>query len=92
MVKLKKKKTVEVEAKTIAFHAKCCDSFDANLFDQDGVVIGTYEGYVPKFFPGQHYGDSVEMEIELDTGRILNWTVPTAAELEAILGEDEEDD
>lgn len=63
--------------KTISVSAKCSDLFSASL--DDGRA---YDGYVPEFFPGQHYGDYVELEIELATGKILNWKAPTAKDLE----------
>jgi hypothetical protein len=65
-----------MKAKVISISAKCSDLFSASL--DDGRV---YDGYVPKFFPGQHYGDYVELEIELETGRILNWKKPTEEDL-----------
>lgn len=62
---------------TISISAKCSDLFSASLNDGR-----TYDGYVPEFMPGQHYGDYVELEIELATGKILNWKAPTAKQLE----------
>ena len=63
--------------KTITFSAKCSDMFSAHLDDGR-----EYDGYVPSFFPGKHYGDYVQMEIDLATGKILNWVVPTYAEID----------
>lgn len=63
--------------KTITISAKCSDLFSASLDDGR-----EYDGYVPDFFPGEHYGDYVELEIELATGKILNWKVPTKKDLE----------
>lgn len=63
--------------KTITISAKCSDLFSASLDDGR-----EYDGYVPDFFPGEHYGDYVELEIELATGKILNWKVPTEKDLE----------
>jgi len=62
--------------KTITISAKCSDLFSASLDDGR-----SYEGYVPDFFPGQHFGDYVELEIELATGKILNWKTPTQKDL-----------
>ena len=66
--------------KTILISAKCSDLFAADLY-ADGKRVGAYEGYVPDFFPGQHYGDYVQLNIDVDTGKILNWKVPTAKDL-----------
>ena len=33
-----------------------------------------YTGYVPDFFPGQHFGDYIEMEFDA-SGKVLGWEV-----------------
>jgi len=60
-------------AAVIKTSLKVCDSFACDIFDKNKTVIGLYEGYVPSFFPEEHYGDYVELEIDLATGVILNW-------------------
>ena len=60
--------------------AKCSDMFNAELIDSNGRVE-EYSGYVPEFFPGAHYGDYITLEIDTDTGQILNWTKPSTAQL-----------
>lgn len=65
--------------KTISITAKCSDMFSASL-NEDGKEIGNYSGYVPSWFPNsnvEHYGDYVELKIDLDTGKILNWVKPS---------------
>lgn len=64
----------------LCISAKCSDMFSANLV-VDGELQGNYDGYVPKFFPGQHFGNYIELEIDVDTGKILNWKKPTKEEL-----------
>ncbi len=66
---------------TITICGKTSDLFTASIHNQDGSTLGTYEGYVPDFFPGEHYGDYIILEIELATGQILNWKKPTAKEI-----------
>jgi hypothetical protein len=66
-----------MSAKTITISAKCSDLFSASLDDGR-----TYDGYVPNFFPGRHWGDYVNLEIDLETGKILNWKAPTQKDLE----------
>lgn len=61
--------------------AKCSDLFSASLTDKDANYLGEYQGYVPEFFPGQHYGDYVTFDIDTDTGKILNWKAPTPKDL-----------
>lgn len=68
------------QATTIEISAKCSDLFGASLY-KDGKLVGEYDGYVPDFFPGEHYGDYVILKIDVDTGKILNWKKPTAADL-----------
>jgi hypothetical protein len=65
-------KPVKVQAKTFKLLIKCCDSFKGDLVDQDGQVLKEYEGYVPAFFPGQHYGDYLILDID-ETGKIAFW-------------------
>ena len=69
---------------TIQISAKCADLFYANLQDDRKGMIGEYHGYVPDFFPGQHYGDYVELEIDIETGHILNWKKPSASDLKKV--------
>jgi hypothetical protein len=84
MPEINQQKTVKVQAKTLKIHSKIRDMFQAELVDQDGSVIHTQEdGYVPGFMPGEHYGDYLILDIDLDTGKILNWKPPTAEKLEA---------
>jgi len=65
--------------KVLTITAKCSDMF-CGVLSNNGHYVGEHNGYVPAFFPG---GDSdyVEMRIDVDTGRILNWKKPTAAQL-----------
>ena len=81
--------------KIISISAKCSDLFAASLIERKGkpgdanfeTRIGNdYDGYVPDFFPGQHYGDYVTLDIDIATGKILNWRKPTAADLKKIFG------
>jgi hypothetical protein len=65
--------------RTIRISAKCSDLFSACL-SVDG-KHKEYNGYVPDFFPEQHYGDYVELLIDIDSGQILNWKKPTAKDL-----------
>lgn len=76
------KKEVQVQAKTLSIHLKVCDQFTATLRDQDGAELFDYEGYVPGFMPGEHFGDYVILEIDLDTGQIKNWKKLSAEDIE----------
>jgi hypothetical protein len=75
IVKLKKLPAV------IRINAKCSDLFGAQFVDEAGNNVADYDGYVPDFMPGQHWGDYVEIDVDLKTGKILNWEPPS---LEAV--------
>lgn len=67
-------KTVKVKAKELRVFCKVCDNFTASLHDQDGAEICTQDdGYVPGFMPGEHYGDYLILNIDIETGQITNW-------------------
>lgn len=53
---------------TIHLSAKCSDLFA--MQDENG---NQYDGYVPDFFPEDHYGDYLILSIDTRTGKILNW-------------------
>lgn len=81
------KKEIQVEAKTLSIHCKVCDNFTASLLDQNGETIHDQEdGYVPGFMPGDHYGDYVILEIDLDSGQIKNWKAPSAKAIQEWIG------
>ena len=85
-------KTVPVNAKELRIHIKVCDRFSATVHDQGGEELGGQkDGYVPGFMPGQHYGDYLILNIDLDTGAITNWKVPTAEQVEDFIGGDSDD-
>lgn len=75
---------------TLMISAKCSDSFYAELKDEDGVILNDYEGYVPNIMPGEHFGDYVHLEIDLETGTIKNWKKPTKKQLMEIFPGTEE--
>lgn len=71
-----------MKIKTISISAKCSDLCFATAQDKDGNQVGNdHDGYVPEFMPGEHYGDYVMLDIDIDTGKILNWKKPTEAQL-----------
>lgn len=71
------------QAKTLKIYTKVCDNFTAELIDTEGDKITEQDdGYVPGFMPGDHYGDYLILDIDIDTGKILNWEVPTVEQLE----------
>lgn len=55
---------------------KCSDRFTAILVEGNN-ILSDFEGYVPDFMPEDHYGDYIELDIDIETGKIINWTFPT---------------
>lgn len=81
--------SVEVDVKRIRTHIKVCDRFSGQVIDADGKLLRSIEDeYVPDCFPGQHYGDYLELDIDIETGQILNWKKPTPEQLSQLLGEE----
>ena len=70
--------------------AKCSDMFNAQLVPGvNGESVSEMDGYVPKWFPNpeaEHYGDYVELEIDVATGQILNWKTPTIGDVAETFG------
>ncbi len=66
--------------KIISFSAKCSDMFGAQL-RIDGKEISSYDGYVPSWFP-EGGGDYVTLDIDIETGQIVNWKKPTQTQLD----------
>jgi hypothetical protein len=79
-IKVDEKRTVE--AKTLEIHCKVRDCFDARLVAADGAILKDYEGYVPDFMPGRHYGDYLILNIDIETGQVTNWETPTTSQME----------
>lgn len=67
------KKEVEIGAKTLHVFAKIGDRGSYTLLDQENKEIHSEEGYVPAFMPGEHYGDYLDLKIDIDSGQIINW-------------------
>lgn len=61
-------------------------------YSVDGKIVARSDGYVPDI-KGIGGGDYIEMDIDLDTGQILNWKPSTHIEvLEAVKGYDDSDE
>ena len=86
-------KTVDVEAKTLSICCKVCDNFTASIKDAEGEELGGQDdGYVPGFMPGQHYGDYLILDIDLDTGQVTNWKTPKPEDIAAFIRGDNDND
>lgn len=60
---------------TANVHYKVCDDGNYCIKDSDGGIVIQREGYVPSFFPGDHFGDYLILQIDKD-GKIDNWPPP----------------
>lgn len=78
---------VTVDIKTLKIHCKVCDQFTAGLYDANGKLIKDYEGYVPEFMPGHHYGDYIILDIDIETGQITNWEKIKPEQIEEFINE-----
>ncbi len=71
--------------KTISISAKCSDLCSVMFINEKHETVGERDGYVPDFMPEDHYGDYVMLDIDVETGKILNWNPPTQLELQAAI-------
>lgn len=70
------------EIKVLRICAKCVDACSIIFLDEDGnPAREDHDGYVPDYFPEKHYGDYIEFDIDVETGKILNWKKPTQKEM-----------
>ena len=67
--------------------AKCDDCCIATLVD-NGKVLKRKNGYVPALMPYEG-GDYVDIDIDVTTGRILNWKVPTKEQIQEFIEDSE---
>jgi len=72
----------KLDVNRIYINAKCADLCYAELKDSTGKTVAEHNGYVPALMPEDHYGDYVELEIDLETGVILNWKRPSIKTVE----------
>jgi hypothetical protein len=70
----------------INVQAKVSDLGFYTLYSGDGKNLGEHDGYVPDFFPGDHYGDYLILDIDVESGRIVNWQTPWDKDLEETFG------
>ena len=82
---------VKVNVKALKIHLKVSDRFTASLESGGGTeIFNQDDGYVPSFMPGEHYGDYVILDIDIDTGQITNWKKPSAEDIEEWISDEED--
>lgn len=57
----------------LSISAKCSDMYSHTIYTKTGEKYREYDGYVPSFMPGEHFGDYLMLDIDPYTGQILNW-------------------
>lgn len=62
----------------LSINVKCSDRYSHTITNDEGMDV-SYDGYVPSFMPGEHWGDYVLLDIDPYTGQILNWKPWTKA-------------
>lgn len=90
-MQINQQKMVQVDVTELRLHIKVADRFEGDLKDAQGEQVGDYEGYVPDFFPGDHYGDYLMLNINLETGQITNWKKPSAEDIESMINKSDDD-
>lgn len=85
------KQTELKKVKVIKLTTRTGDAVAQSFHDKDGKKLAEKVGYAPQFFPnGEHnFGVFLELDIDLATGKILNWTPPTETQLAEALKEEE---
>lgn len=71
----------KLKVKSVLVYCKIRDEGTYDLRGEEGKSIAQRHDYVPSFFPGDsdgssHYGDYLILDIELETGLVLNWKKP----------------
>ncbi len=84
-MKIKIERSQEINITTIQIYMKVRDEFACIVKDETGKDIKDHDGYVPSFFPGEHFGDYLILDIDIETGLIKNWKKPTPSELEGFI-------
>lgn len=81
---------VKINAKLLRLHLKVRDQFVASLESATGTTIHEHDDYVPDFMPGEHYGDYVILDIDIDTGQITNWEKPSPEQIQEWISKKED--
>lgn len=63
--------------KIMSISAKCRDLCFIQILNSNNEVLFERDDYVPDWLPGDHYGDYIMLDIDCETGQILNWKQPT---------------
>lgn len=83
MVEVNIVRPMNTEVNMLRIFIKVRDEGSYTLFTGEGgdTVADAVETYVPPFVPGGP-GDYIAMDIDINTGQILNWVQPSSRTLE----------
>ena len=84
------KKPTEANASIVMISAKVGDLCTTQVLDENGHLLADRGGYPPSFLPIRRGSDYLRLEIDLDTGRILNWGQISRTALETFIDGDDE--
>jgi len=70
-----------MKIKVLRVCAKTVDNCAISFLNEEGESVGERDCYVPEYFPEDHCGDYLELDIDVETGVILNWKTPTQSQL-----------
>ncbi|EPE1462305.1 hypothetical protein ACSGR4_001908 [Morganella morganii] len=82
--------TLKAELKEMRLRINVRYGFTCSLHNPDGGEFASHAGYVPDFFPGDHYGDYLLLNIDVETGQITNWKKPTPEDITTMLSNDDD--
>jgi hypothetical protein len=74
---------ISKEIKIISVNAKCPDLCFTKLETEKGIVLEHGGGVIDGL--GVGYGDYIKLEINAETGQILNWKKPNLKDIEYLL-------
>ena len=90
-IELKAMVQQKISVSTVTVHVKVGDRGFYEFKSPDGTSLKELqEDYVSDFFPGDHYGDYLILDIDLETGQIKNWNKPNIEDIESIFNRGEE--
>jgi hypothetical protein len=61
--------------KTVRVRANYLGHFKWDFFNKNGERMRLYDCCIPEFIPGERDGENMCLEIDLKTGKIVNWDV-----------------
>lgn len=82
----------ETEIKTINVYVKISDRFSGTIKNSEWETVCDIEdSYVPDFFPWEHYGDYLILDIDIKTWCILNRKTPSIAQMKEFIKNNQPD-